>query len=159
MPIPRVMIPPSAAGSQRNWAMISRDADFGGTKRQALALRRKPASDRPRFMSRIATRPGIASAIQIQGKELSYNNLNDTDAAFELVSEFTDSPAIAIIKHANPCGVALGPDLLTAYQARACLRSRQRVWRHYRLQPAARCRDRQSYRGAFRRSHHRAGSR
>lgn len=61
-------------------------------------------------------RVGVATAIQIQGKELSYNNINDTDAAFELVSAFTDTPAIAIIKHANPCGVAQGPDLLTAYK-------------------------------------------
>jgi phosphoribosylaminoimidazolecarboxamide formyltransferase/IMP cyclohydrolase len=66
------------------------------------------------------TRAGVANAIQVQGKELSYNNINDTDAAFELVSEFTD-PAIAIIKHANPCGVATGPDLVTAYKhAFAC---------------------------------------
>ena len=50
-------------------------------------------------------RCGVVTAKQLQGKELSYNNLNDTDAAFELVSEF-DSPAVAIIKHANPCGVA-----------------------------------------------------
>ncbi|MGB2411312.1 MAG: bifunctional phosphoribosylaminoimidazolecarboxamide formyltransferase/IMP cyclohydrolase, partial [Candidatus Puniceispirillaceae bacterium] len=50
-------------------------------------------------------RPGVASATQIQGKPLSYNNLNDTDAAFELAAEFSD-PTIAIIKHANPCGVA-----------------------------------------------------
>jgi len=60
-------------------------------------------------------RPGIATATQLQGKELSYNNLNDTDAAFELVAEFTDSPACAIIKHANPCGVAVAPTLLEAY--------------------------------------------
>jgi len=52
------------------------------------------------------TRPGVTSAEQLQGKALSYNNLNDTDAAFELVSEFED-PAVAIIKHANPCGVAV----------------------------------------------------
>ncbi len=54
-----------------------------------------------------APRPGVASAEQIQGKELSYNNLNDTDAAFEAVAEF-EPPAVAIIKHANPCGVAVG---------------------------------------------------
>jgi len=67
------------------------------------------------------TRPGVANAIQVQGKELSYNNLNDTDAAFELVSEFIDQPAVAIIKHANPCGVATGSDLLAAYKrAFAC---------------------------------------
>jgi phosphoribosylaminoimidazolecarboxamide formyltransferase/IMP cyclohydrolase len=62
-------------------------------------------------------RPGVATARQLQGKELSYNNLNDTDAAFELVGEFDPSQAaVAIIKHANPCGVALGTDLLDAYQ-------------------------------------------
>ncbi len=62
-------------------------------------------------------RPGVATARQLQGKELSYNNINDTDAAVELVAEFDPaaSAAVAIIKHANPCGVALGPDLKTAY--------------------------------------------
>jgi phosphoribosylaminoimidazolecarboxamide formyltransferase / IMP cyclohydrolase len=60
-------------------------------------------------------RPGVASALQIQGKPLSYNNINDTDAAFELVAEF-DRPTIAIIKHANPCGVASGKDLVAAWQ-------------------------------------------
>jgi phosphoribosylaminoimidazolecarboxamide formyltransferase/IMP cyclohydrolase len=65
-------------------------------------------------------RPGVASAEQIQGKPLSYNNINDTDAAFELVAEF-DQPTIAIIKHANPCGVASGDNLGAAWQhALAC---------------------------------------
>ena len=63
---------------------------------------------------------GIATAKQLQGKELSYNNINDTDAAFELVSEF-DEPAIAIIKHANPCGVAVSENIAEAYKkALAC---------------------------------------
>ena len=57
----------------------------------------------------------MASATQLQGKELSYNNLNDTDAAFELVAEFDDT-ACAIIKHANPCGVAVGGTLAEAYR-------------------------------------------
>ncbi len=61
-------------------------------------------------------RPGVATAAQLQGKELSYNNLNDTDAAFELVSEFSGRPTCAIIKHANPCGVAHGANLLEAYE-------------------------------------------
>ncbi len=61
-------------------------------------------------------RPGVALAEQVQGKELSYNNLGDADAAFELVAEF-DSPSIAIIKHANPCGVASSDDLIAAYRA------------------------------------------
>jgi phosphoribosylaminoimidazolecarboxamide formyltransferase/IMP cyclohydrolase len=66
---------------------------------------------------------GVATAKQLQGKELSYNNINDTDAAFELVAEFDPaaSPACAIIKHANPCGVATGGTLLEAYErALAC---------------------------------------
>lgn len=63
----------------------------------------------------------FSQAKQLQGKELSYNNLNDTDAAFELVSEFKAKPAVAIIKHANPCGVAEADDLFTAWQrALAC---------------------------------------
>ena len=61
-------------------------------------------------------RPGVASATQIQGKPLSYNNLNDTDAAFELAAEFTE-PTIAIIKHANPCGVASAGSLGDAWDA------------------------------------------
>ena len=68
-------------------------------------------------------RPGVATAKQLQGKQLSYNNINDTDAAFELVSEFCpdSGPAVAIIKHANPCGVARGETLSEAYlKALAC---------------------------------------
>ncbi|MES0869666.1 bifunctional phosphoribosylaminoimidazolecarboxamide formyltransferase/IMP cyclohydrolase [Pseudovibrio sp. SCP19] len=68
-------------------------------------------------------RPGVATARQIQGKQLSYNNINDTDAAFELVSEFDPArtAAVAIIKHANPCGVAEAPTLKEAYEkALAC---------------------------------------
>ena len=57
---------------------------------------------------------GISNSIQLQGKELSYNNYNDTDAALELIKEF-DDPAVAIIKHANPCGVATSEDLSSAY--------------------------------------------
>ena len=65
---------------------------------------------------------GIAQASQVQGKELSYNNLNDANAALELVSEFRDGdPTIVIVKHANPCGVATRPALLDAWkEALAC---------------------------------------
>ena len=75
------------------------------------------------FYTNFATRPGVATATQIQGKALSYNNLNDTDAAFELVAEFDPAaaPAVAIIKHANPCGVAIDDDMTKAYlKALAC---------------------------------------
>ncbi|KRB41696.1 MAG: bifunctional phosphoribosylaminoimidazolecarboxamide formyltransferase/IMP cyclohydrolase [Pseudomonadota bacterium] len=68
-------------------------------------------------------RIGVATAKQLQGKELSYNNINDTDAAYELIAEFdpAKAPACAIIKHANPCGVATGASLAEAYErALAC---------------------------------------
>ncbi len=69
-------------------------------------------------------RPGVATAVLLQGKQLSYNNINDTDGAFELIGEFapeTSGPACAIIKHANPCGVATGATLKDAYlKALAC---------------------------------------
>ncbi len=65
---------------------------------------------------RTGDRPGVAQARQMQGKELSYNNINDTDAAFECVAEF-DAPAIVIVKHANPCGVAVAADLSGAWDA------------------------------------------
>ena len=68
-------------------------------------------------------RAGVATAKQVQGKELSYNNINDTDAAYELAAEFDPeaAAAVAIIKHANPCGVATGTTLAEAY--RKALRS------------------------------------
>jgi phosphoribosylaminoimidazolecarboxamide formyltransferase / IMP cyclohydrolase len=68
-------------------------------------------------------RPGVSTARQVQGKQLSYNNVNDTDAAFELVAEFDPlrTAAVAIIKHSNPCGVAEGASLTEAYlRAQAC---------------------------------------
>ena len=70
------------------------------------------------FYSDGSNRPGVATAVQLQGKELSYNNINDTDAAYELVAEFdpAETAAVAIIKHANPCGVARGTTLVEAYQ-------------------------------------------
>jgi phosphoribosylaminoimidazolecarboxamide formyltransferase/IMP cyclohydrolase len=68
-------------------------------------------------------RPGVATARQLQGKELSYNNINDTDAAYECIAEFdaARTAACVIVKHANPCGVAEGADLVSAYRrALAC---------------------------------------
>lgn len=59
---------------------------------------------------------GIASALQVQGKDLSYNNIADTDAAIECVKQFDGAPACVIVKHANPCGVAVASSLLEAYQ-------------------------------------------
>jgi phosphoribosylaminoimidazolecarboxamide formyltransferase/IMP cyclohydrolase len=89
---------------------------FAGTLRQALRYGENPHQGAAFYVDG-SGRPGVASAVQWQGKELSYNNINDTDAAFELVSEFApgDGPACAIIKHANPCGVAKGATLAEAY--------------------------------------------
>jgi phosphoribosylaminoimidazolecarboxamide formyltransferase/IMP cyclohydrolase len=70
-----------------------------------------------RFYRTTEARPGVATATQLQGKVLSYNNINDTDAAYELVAEFDPAvPTVAIIKHANPCGVATGASLREAYE-------------------------------------------
>ncbi len=87
-----------------------------GTLAQTLRYGENPHQSAA-FYTDGSSRPGVASATQHQGKELSYNNINDTDAAFELVSEFAteNGPACAIIKHANPCGVATGATLKQAY--------------------------------------------
>ncbi|MGA9253616.1 MAG: bifunctional phosphoribosylaminoimidazolecarboxamide formyltransferase/IMP cyclohydrolase [Roseobacter sp.] len=89
---------------------------FGGRLAQTLRYGENP-HQAAAFYADGSARPGVATAQQHQGKELSYNNINDTDAAFELVSEFNPAqgPACAIIKHANPCGVARGTTLKEAY--------------------------------------------
>ncbi|MBD0271858.1 MAG: bifunctional phosphoribosylaminoimidazolecarboxamide formyltransferase/IMP cyclohydrolase, partial [Acetobacteraceae bacterium] len=86
---------------------------FAGGLKQTLRYGENP-HQRAAFYTDGTARPGIATAAQAQGKELSYNNLNDTDAAFECVAEF-DRPAVVIVKHANPCGVAVADDLAAAW--------------------------------------------
>jgi phosphoribosylaminoimidazolecarboxamide formyltransferase/IMP cyclohydrolase len=86
---------------------------LAGTRAQVMRYGENP-HQAAAFYRTADNRPGVATATQLQGKELSYNNLNDTDAAFELVAEFRD-PAVAIIKHANPCGVAIGNSISDAY--------------------------------------------
>ncbi len=90
---------------------------FAGTLAQGLRYGENP-HQRAAFYTTAEGRPGVASARQWQGKELSYNNINDTDAAFELVAEFdpAEGPACAIIKHANPCGVARAGSVVEAYR-------------------------------------------
>ena len=91
---------------------------LGGLLRQPLRYGENPHQQAAFYVDG-GTRPGVASAQQLQGKELSYNNINDTDAAYELVAEFDPktAPACAIIKHANPCGVAVAKTLKDAYVA------------------------------------------
>jgi phosphoribosylaminoimidazolecarboxamide formyltransferase/IMP cyclohydrolase len=110
-----------------NW--LARETDqlapawraFGGKLSSALRYGENPHQAAAFYVGPEA-RPGVATARQLQGKELSYNNIADTDAAYELVAEFDPAtPAVAIIKHANPCGVAVGANLLDAYEkALAC---------------------------------------
>ena len=90
---------------------------FAGELKQTLRYGEN-SHQKAAFYTDGSNRPGVATAVQLQGKELSYNNINDTDAAFELVAEFApeNGPAVAIIKHANPCGVAVGGTLEEAYQ-------------------------------------------
>jgi phosphoribosylaminoimidazolecarboxamide formyltransferase/IMP cyclohydrolase len=90
---------------------------FAGTLASPLRYGENPHQSAAFYLDGTA-RPGVATATQHQGKELSYNNINDTDAAFELVAEFhpDDGPVCAIIKHANPCGVARGGTLAEAYK-------------------------------------------
>ncbi|PBC05885.1 bifunctional phosphoribosylaminoimidazolecarboxamide formyltransferase/IMP cyclohydrolase [Mesorhizobium sp. WSM3860] len=95
---------------------------FGGRLDQVMRYGENPHQGAGFYLSG-DKRPGVATARQLQGKQLSYNNINDTDAAFELVGEFDParSAAIAIIKHANPCGVAESATLKAAYaKALAC---------------------------------------
>ena len=92
---------------------------LGGLRKQRLRYGENPHQEAA-FYTNGESRPGVATAKQLQGKELSFNNLNDTDAAFELVAEFNNT-ACTIIKHANPCGVAHGANLADAYKkALAC---------------------------------------
>ena len=93
-----------------------RRRSFAGILRQRLRYGENP-HQQAAFYATGEKRFGVATAVQLQGKELSYNNINDTDAAYELVAEFDPkTPACAIIKHANPCGVALGSSLADAYR-------------------------------------------
>jgi phosphoribosylaminoimidazolecarboxamide formyltransferase / IMP cyclohydrolase len=111
-----------------NWFANEQDIEapdfraFGGRLIQALRYGENP-HQKAAFYRLPDKRPGVATFRQLQGKELSYNNINDTDAAFECVAEFDPkrTAACAIIKHANPCGVAEGSDLASAYRkALAC---------------------------------------
>ncbi len=86
---------------------------ISGIRRQLLRYGENPHQTAAFYAT--GNRPGVATATQVQGKELSYNNLNDTDAAIECAAEF-EGPSIVIVKHANPCGVASGPSLHEAWK-------------------------------------------
>jgi phosphoribosylaminoimidazolecarboxamide formyltransferase/IMP cyclohydrolase len=111
-----------------NWFAVQLKTDapdyraIGGRLIQALRYGENPHQSAA-FYRTPDRRPGVATARQLQGKELSYNNINDTDAAYECIAEFDPArtAACVIVKHANPCGVAEGADLVSAYRkALAC---------------------------------------
>ena len=87
-----------------------------GTKAMDLRYGENPHQKAALYLPMGPATPGVAQATQVQGKELSYNNLNDANAAIELVAEFRDGPpTVVIVKHANPCGVATGDSLVEAW--------------------------------------------
>jgi phosphoribosylaminoimidazolecarboxamide formyltransferase/IMP cyclohydrolase len=111
-----------------NWFALQLKADapdfraIGGRLIQPLRYGENPHQTAA-FYRTPDRRPGVTTARQLQGKELSYNNINDTDAAYECIAEFDAkrTAACVIVKHANPCGVAEGSDLISAYRmALAC---------------------------------------
>ena len=97
-------------------------AGFGRTytaqfvRKQGMRYGENPHQAAAFYVEADAAEPSVAHAEQLQGKELSYNNIADADAALECVKQFDEAPACVIVKHANPCGVALGGSLLEAYE-------------------------------------------
>ncbi|MFB1485883.1 MULTISPECIES: bifunctional phosphoribosylaminoimidazolecarboxamide formyltransferase/IMP cyclohydrolase [unclassified Thiocapsa] len=85
-------------------------------RKQSMRYGENPHQNAAFYVEHGDLETSIATASQIQGKELSYNNIADTDAALECVKQFSEGPACVIVKHANPCGVALGANLLDAYE-------------------------------------------
>jgi phosphoribosylaminoimidazolecarboxamide formyltransferase/IMP cyclohydrolase len=112
-------------GAISNWLgrhFGAESADFPLTytlqvhKAQDMRYGENPHQKAAFYVERDLREASIATARQLQGKELSYNNIADTDAALECVKQFNEGPACVIVKHANPCGVAIGATLLEAYQ-------------------------------------------
>ncbi len=111
-------------GAISNWLgkkLSAEDAQFPPTltfqfhKAQGMRYGENPHQSAAFYVEKVVTEASIATARQLQGKELSYNNIGDTDAALECIKQFTEGPACVIVKHANPCGVAIGDSLLDAY--------------------------------------------
>ena len=130
---------------------------FGGRLAEALRYGENPHQTAA-FYRTPSQRPGVATARQVQGKQLSYNNINDTDAAYECIAEFDAerTAACVIVKHANPCGVAEADDLVGAYRKALACDPDLRLRRHHRHEPAARCGHRARDHRHLHRGHHRA---
>lgn len=112
-------------GAISNWLgkkTAEENSDFAPTlslqyhKAQGMRYGENPHQKAAFYVEKDVKDISIATARQLQGKELSYNNIADTDAALECVKQFSDAPACVIVKHANPCGVAVGASLAEAYE-------------------------------------------
>jgi phosphoribosylaminoimidazolecarboxamide formyltransferase/IMP cyclohydrolase len=112
-------------GAISNWLgrkLDEESADFPPTlsfqfhKAQGMRYGENPHQKAAFYVEKDVKEASIATARQLQGKALSYNNIADTDAALECIKQFGEGPACVIVKHANPCGVALGDNLLDAYE-------------------------------------------
>ncbi|WP_017653889.1 bifunctional phosphoribosylaminoimidazolecarboxamide formyltransferase/IMP cyclohydrolase [Fortiea contorta] len=107
----------TASYDQAIASYLSGTEQYTVSGRELQSLRYGENPHQPAAWYQTGTIPtGWAAAIKLQGKELSYNNLVDLEAARCIITEFTDTPAVAILKHTNPCGVALGSTLVEAYQ-------------------------------------------
>ncbi|MBK5929112.1 bifunctional phosphoribosylaminoimidazolecarboxamide formyltransferase/IMP cyclohydrolase [Halochromatium salexigens] len=104
------------AQPQAQTEALPRTLNLQFRKRQALRYGENPHQTAAFYVGRGGCEASVATAEQLQGKALSYNNIADTDAALECVKQFDEAPACVIVKHANPCGVALGEHLLEAYE-------------------------------------------
>jgi phosphoribosylaminoimidazolecarboxamide formyltransferase/IMP cyclohydrolase len=105
---------PSAQESE-NDRVFPRTFNAQFIKKQAMRYGENPHQQAAFYIERDQVEASISTAVQYQGKELSYNNIADTDAALECVKSFSD-PACVIVKHANPCGVAVADNILKAYE-------------------------------------------
>ncbi len=112
-------------GAISNWLgkrVAEEHAEFAPTltlqfqKAQGMRYGENPHQSAAFYVEKNIAEASIATARQLQGKALSYNNIGDTDAALECIKQFSEAPACVIVKHANPCGVATGESLLEAYQ-------------------------------------------
>lgn len=102
----------SADGSKQDFP---RTFNTQYTHKQGMRYGENPHQSAAFYVEAGAKEASISTATQLQGKELSYNNIGDTDAALECVKQYNDGPACVIVKHANPCGVATGNNILEAY--------------------------------------------
>ena len=109
------MVPAYHGDSVKPAGRFPRTLNLNFIKKQDMRYGENSHQDAAFYIEENVTEASVATARQVQGKALSYNNIADTDAALECVKEF-DEPACVIVKHANPCGVAIGDSLLNAYE-------------------------------------------